>query len=91
MDLNEISVFIKVVQAGSFSQAAKQLGLPNSTVSHKVSSLEKRLGTTLITRTTRRLSITPAGQAFFKKALQGLEVIKSGEDEIASLQEEPAN
>jgi DNA-binding transcriptional LysR family regulator len=89
VDLNEISVFIKVVQAGSFSQAAKQLGLPNSTVSHKVSSLEKRLGTTLITRTTRRLNITPAGQAFFKKALQGLEVIKSGEDEIASLQEEP--
>ncbi len=89
MDLNEISVFIRVVQVGSFSQAAKQLGLPNSTVSHKVSSLEKRLGTTLITRTTRRLSITPAGMAYFKKVLQGFEVIKSGEDEIASLNEEP--
>lgn len=89
MDLNEISVFIKVVQTGSFTQAARQLGLPISTVSHKVSSLEKRLGTTLITRTTRRLNVTPAGTAYFKKVLQGIEVIKSGEDEIASLHEEP--
>lgn len=89
MDLNEISIFIKVVQVGSFSQAAKQLGIPNSTVSFKVSSLEKRLGTTLITRTTRRLNVTPAGLAYFKKVLQGLEVIKAGEDEIAFLQGEP--
>lgn len=89
MDLNEVLVFIKVVQAGSFSQAAKQLGMPNSTVSSKVSSLEKRLGTTLITRTTRRLNITPAGEAYFKKCVNGLEEIKSGEDEIAASQGEP--
>ena len=89
MDLNEIMVFIKVVQQGSFSQAAKQLAMPNSTVSSKVSSLEKRLGTTLITRTTRRLNITPAGLAYFKKCLHGLEEIKSGEDEIAANQGEP--
>lgn len=89
MDLNEVMVFIKVVQAGSFSQAAKQLGMPNSTVSSKVSSLEKRLGTTLITRTTRRLSVTSAGQAYFKKCLQGLEEIKSGENEIAANLGEP--
>lgn len=89
MDLNEVMIFIKVVQAGSFSQAAKQLGMPNSTVSSKVSSLEKRLGTTLITRTTRRLNITPAGQAYFKKCLHGLEEIKSGEDEIAATHGEP--
>ncbi len=89
MDLNEVLVFIKVVQAGSFTQAAKQLSMPNSTVSSKVSSLEKRLGTTLITRTTRRLSVTPAGQAYFKKCLLGLEEIKSGENEIAASQGEP--
>lgn len=89
MDLNEVAIFIKVVQVGSFSQAAKQLGMPNSTVSSKVSSLEKRLGTTLITRTTRRLNVTPAGLAYFKKCLQGLEEIKAGEDEIAATQGEP--
>ncbi len=84
-----MAIFIKVVQVGSFSQAAKQLGMPNSTVSSKVSSLEKRLGTTLITRTTRRLNITAAGSAYFKKCLQGLEEIKAGEDEIAASQGEP--
>ncbi len=89
MDLNEIVIFIKVVQAGSFTEAAKQLAMPNSTVSSKISSLEKRLGTTLIRRTTRRLSITPAGDAYFKKCLTGFEEIKSGEDEIVAIQSEP--
>lgn len=89
MDLNEVYVFIKVVQTGSFSQAAKLLDMPNSTVSYKVSSLEKRLGTTLITRTTRRLKVTPAGEAYFKKCLVGIEEIKAGEDEIASTQGDP--
>ncbi len=43
----------------------------------------------MITRTTRRLNVTPAGQAYFKKCVQGLEEIKSGEDEIAANQGEP--
>ena len=88
MDLNEVSVFIKVVQLGSFSQAAKQLGMPNSTVSSKVSSLEKRLGTTLIQRTTRRLNVTPVGLAYFKRCIEGLEAINAAESEIAASQGE---
>lgn len=89
MDLNEINVFIKIVQTGSFSQAAKLLQMPNSTVSHKVSTLEKRLGLTLIQRTTRKLHITPAGLAYFKRCLQGLEEIRAAEQEIAASQGEP--
>ncbi len=89
MDLNEIAVFIKVVQTGSFSQTARQLGMPNSTVSHKVSSLEKRLGVTLIQRTTRKLNVTPAGQAYFRRSLLGLEEIQAAETEIATIQGEP--
>lgn len=89
LDLNEVAVFIKVVEAGSFSQAAKHLGMPNSTVSSKVSSLEKRLGTTLIQRTTRKLNITPAGRAYFNKCLQGLQEIQTAEAELASIQGEP--
>lgn len=46
LDLNEITIYLKVIQKGSFSQAARALGLPNSTVSHKVSTLERRLGVT---------------------------------------------
>ena len=44
MDLDAIAVFVKVVQAGSFSQAARLLGMPNTTVSAKVARLEKDLG-----------------------------------------------
>lgn len=89
MDLNQIAVFIKVVQLGSFSQAARELGMPNSTVSAKVSFLEKRLGVTLLQRTTRKLNITPAGKTYFEKCLLGLEELKSAEMELASLQSEP--
>lgn len=88
-DLNEIVVFVKVVESGSFSQAARQLGMPNSTVSSKVSSLEARLGLTLIQRTTRRLSITPAGQAFYKKCAAGLSEILRAQDEVSREQTEP--
>jgi DNA-binding transcriptional LysR family regulator len=89
IDLNEVAVFIQVVQAGSFSGAAKKLSMPNSTISYKVSCLEKRLGVTLIQRTTRKLNITPVGHAYYKKCLQGLEEIKAAEIEIASIQGEP--
>lgn len=89
MDLNEIVIFIQVVQSGSFTQAAKKLGMPNSTVSSKISSLEARLGITLIKRTTRQLKITPAGEAYFKKCLRGLDEIHTAEDEIAATKAEP--
>ena len=90
MDLNEIAVFIQVVQSLSFSAAAKKLGMPNSTVSHKVSSLEQRLGVTLIQRTTRKLNITPAGQMYYKKCMQGMESIAAAEMELAAIQDEPS-
>lgn len=84
MDLNEIAVFVKVVQTGSFTLAARELKMPNSTVSAKVSALEKRLGVTLIRRTTRRLSVTPAGQAYFKRCIQGLGEIEGAEAELVA-------
>lgn len=71
MDLNEIMVFIKVVQSGSFRAAGRILGMPNSTVSHKVASLEKRLGVTLLMRTTRRLTVAEDGQAYFARCRVG--------------------
>ena len=72
MDFNQVVVFVKVVQAGSFSAAARLLGLPTSTVSHRVAMLEARLGVTLLQRTTRRLHLTEAGQIYFEHASAGL-------------------
>src|SRR3569832_2101793 len=89
MDLNEIRVFVKVVQAGSFSLAAKQLGMPNSTVSARVSALERRLGVTLLQRTTRKLHLAEAGELYFRKVAQGMEDILRAEAEVGSSQREP--
>jgi DNA-binding transcriptional LysR family regulator len=89
MDLDDIAVFVKVVQAGSFSQAARLLGMPNTTVSAKVARLEKRLGVTLIQRTTRKLHITPAGRAYFERCVRGLSEIETAEAEITLATAEP--
>lgn len=72
MDFNEAAVFVRVVQAGSFSAAARQLGLPTSTVSTRVARLEQRLGITLLQRTTRKLHMTEAGAVFYQNAAQGV-------------------
>lgn len=72
MDLNDAAVFVKVVQTGSFSAAARQLQMPVSTVSHRVARLEKQLGLTLLQRTTRQLTLTEAGDIYFQHAEAGL-------------------
>jgi DNA-binding transcriptional LysR family regulator len=89
MDLNEIAIFIKVAQLGSFSAAAKQLNMPNSTVSAKVSGLEKRLGVTLIQRTTRKLSLTDQGKAYFDRCVVGIDALRAADEEVVSIQGEP--
>src|SRR5215813_909475 len=61
VDLNEMLVFARVVQAGSFTTAAAELGMPKSTVSRKVSELEERLNARLLQRTTRSASLTDIG------------------------------
>ncbi|MFP2896388.1 LysR substrate-binding domain-containing protein [Corallococcus sp. 4LFB] len=65
MDLNELLVFARVVQAGSFTAAAKALRMPKSTVSRKVSELEERVGAQLLQRTTRTLHLTEVGRAYY--------------------------
>lgn len=89
MELDGIAIFVKVVQAGSFSGAARLLGVPNTTVSAKVARLEKRLGVTLIQRTTRKLNITPAGRAYFERCMRGLEEIERAEAEVSLSAAEP--
>ena len=89
MDLNETAVFAKVVEAGSFAGAAGRLGLPKSTVSAKVAALEKRLGATLIRRTTRRLFVTDAGQEYYRQAVAALDRLAAAEERVAEGQAQP--
>lgn len=89
MDLNEIVVFAKVVETKSFTAAAQQLGLPKSTVSRKVSQLEERLGARLIQRTTRKLSLTEIGAAYFARCQRIVADIAAAEQLVGDLQTTP--
>jgi DNA-binding transcriptional LysR family regulator len=89
MDLNEIAVFVKIVQLGSFSAAARALTMPNSTVSARLSALEARLGLTLIQRTTRRMAVTPAGHLYYEQCLLGLKQLEAAEAEVLNDRREP--
>lgn len=84
-----IDVFVKVVQCGSFTGAAKLLGMPVTTVSGKIRNLEDRIGQTLILRTTRKLSITDAGKLYFEHCLKAIEEVGEAERALQSKQSEP--
>ncbi len=77
MDLNELLVFVRVVQAGSIRGAAERLGMPKSTVSRKVIELEARLDARLLQRTTRKLSLTDVGRIFYD---HGVRIVAEAED-----------
>lgn len=89
MDLNEIAVFTRVVQAGSFTAAARALGMPKSTVSRKVADLEERLNTRLLQRTTRKLSLTDAGRMYFDHGVRIVHELEAAETAVSSLQARP--
>jgi len=88
-DLNEIVVFAKVVETRSFTAAAQQLGLPKSTVSRKVSQLEERLAARLIQRTTRKLSLTEIGQAYYERCARIVTDIALAEQVVTDMQATP--
>lgn len=77
----EMSVFVRVVEAGDFSGAARALGMSPSAVSKLVTRIEARLGTSLLRRSTRRLALTPEGEAFHSRALAILSDIETAERE----------
>lgn len=89
MNLNEIAIFVKVVETGSFTGAARALEMPKSTVSARLSSLEKRLGVTLIRRTTRKLHVTDAGRAYYEQCLLAISQIMEAEEVVTHGQSIP--
>ena len=88
-DLNDVAVFAQVVSSGSFTAAADKLALSKSVVSKYVTRLEDRLGARLLNRTTRRLSLTEVGRAFYERSRRGLLEIEEAEAEVSRLQGTP--
>jgi len=83
LDLNQIFLFVEVVRAGSFVQAAQRLGMPPNSVSRKVQRLETDLGSRLIHRSTRKLTLTAAGRAFFDRCAPSVsELALAGQESV---------
>lgn len=89
IDLNDVTAFARVVETGSFTGAAKKLGLPKSAVSRRVSRLEGALGVRLLRRTTRQLALTDAGTRYHQSAIAALAGLSEAAAVVSSLQEEP--
>ncbi len=73
----ELAIFVSVVESGSFSRAAEQLGQANSAVSRAVKKLEMKLGVSLLNRTTRQLSLTEEGERYFRRVQSILQEMAS--------------
>ena len=84
-----LSVFVRIAETGSFSAAARDLGISKSAASKKVAALEERLGARLFNRTTRRLSLTEVGAAFLERAQRILMELEEAEAAVSMLTAEP--
>src|SRR5580693_4483534 len=67
LDLNQIFLFVEVVRTASFAAAARRLGMPANSVSRHIQQLEADVGSRLIHRSTRKLTLTAAGRTFFDR------------------------
>src|SRR3977135_588898 len=76
LDLNDIVVFARVVEAGSFTAAARLLGMPKTTFSRRIEALECEVGVRLVQRTTRSLNMTDAGRLYYEQSSQALRTIE---------------
>lgn len=84
-DLNDVALFVQVVQAASFSATARSRGVPVSTVSRRIARLEASLGARLLERTTRRLHLTDAGRGYFAYAERAIDELGQGNDHLRAL------
>jgi len=87
--LSDIAVFVKVVDSGSFTEAANRLGLSKSVVSKYITRLENHLSAQLLQRTTRQLNLTEVGHVFYEHSRRGLREIEEAKAIVSQLQEAP--
>jgi len=83
--LQELAVFVRAAESGSFSRAGRELGLSQPSVSRIIGELEARLGVTLLLRSTRRITVTDAGALFLDRAREILAEIEDAEDAARGL------
>ncbi|MBP1156422.1 MULTISPECIES: LysR family transcriptional regulator [unclassified Paenibacillus] len=85
MNIEHIVTFLKVYQVGSFQQAANQLYLPQPTVSHRISQLEKELGNSLLIRAKGKIKLTEEGKAFLPYARSIIGAVQEGKEAVGQV------
>ena len=90
MSESDLGFFVLLARRGSFAEAARDIGVTASAVSRRLARLEERLGVRLMNRTTRRVSLTGEGEAYFSKAARLLGEIEELENSLRSGQEMPS-
>ena len=88
-DLNDMLFFAEVVDRGGFAAAGRSLGLPKSRLSRRIAELEARLGVRLLQRTTRKLSLTQAGEIYHRHCVAMREQAEAADEAVAQVQSEP--
>jgi DNA-binding transcriptional LysR family regulator len=89
MDYNDIPLFVRVVETHSFTAAAEALGREKSSVSRAIARLESDLGVRLLQRTTRKLALTDAGQAFYERVRTSVSGVEEAASAVRELGSEP--
>jgi DNA-binding transcriptional LysR family regulator len=87
--LTYMSTFVKVIERGGFAAAARELHLAPSIVTAHVQALEKRLGARLLNRTTRRVSPTEAGEAYYARCMDLLQRVEEADEFVGTIQNAP--
>ncbi len=88
-NLNDLAIFVKVVECGGFTAAASHLQISPALASRRISELEHDIGAQLINRSTRHLVLTEAGEGFYKECVHALSVIDEARRAAVSLVDEP--
>lgn len=88
--LNDMALFVEVAQTRSFRRAADATGVPNSTLSRRISALEKAIGLRLFHRTTRKVELTEAGQLYFDRCRRIVEEARLAHEQLGAMQAQPS-
>ena len=88
--LNDMALFVEVVKARGFRSAADAMGIPNSTLSRRISGLEKEIGLRLLHRTTRKIELTEAGQIYFERCKRIVEEARLAHEQLSDMLAQPS-
>jgi DNA-binding transcriptional LysR family regulator len=88
--LNDMALFVEVVKAKGFRGAAEAIGMPNSTVSRRISALEKAIGLRLLHRTTRKIELTEAGKIYFERCKRIVDEARLAHEQLGEMLAQPS-